>query len=174
MFLITRSQWYVTNITRNTMSHAYLSSRSTYGMKRSKVIQSGREISAILLIVVGDGWKHQKNVYTKWGLNLIVYSEKGVSCSCSRRTACIVRDNAKKFTSVGLSYKGVILFSKIFYMFDIVSHFMRIFGSERCGNAVTKANGSSWLHKLKVDALSVQSSATRLSLFSFVRSFKLK
>ena len=39
---------------------------------------------------------------------------------CSRRTAYIVRDNSKKFTSVGLSYKGVILFSKIFYMFDVV------------------------------------------------------
>ena len=32
----------------------------------------------------------------------------------------IVRDNAKKITSVGLSYKGVILFSYIFYMFDVV------------------------------------------------------
>ena len=39
---------------------------------------------------------------------------------CSRRTAYIVRDNAKKFTSVGLTYKGVVLFSKIFYMFDVV------------------------------------------------------
>ena len=39
---------------------------------------------------------------------------------CSRRTAYIVRDNAKKFTSVDLSYKGVILFSKIFYIFDVV------------------------------------------------------
>ena len=26
----------------------------------------------------------------------------------------------KEFTSVGLSYKGVILFSKILYMFDVV------------------------------------------------------
>ena len=26
----------------------------------------------------------------------------------------------KKFTSVGLSYKDVILFSKIFYVFDVV------------------------------------------------------
>ena len=34
---------------------------------------------------------------------------------CSRRTAYIVRDNAKKFTTVGR-----ILFSKIFYMFDVV------------------------------------------------------
>ena len=39
---------------------------------------------------------------------------------CSLRAAYIVRDNAKKFTSVGLSYKGVILFSKIFYVFDVV------------------------------------------------------
>ena len=39
---------------------------------------------------------------------------------CSRRTDYIVRNNAKKFTSVGLSYKGVILFSKIFLMFDVV------------------------------------------------------
>ena len=39
---------------------------------------------------------------------------------CSRCTAYIVRDNAKKFTLVGLSYKGIILFSKIFYMFDVV------------------------------------------------------
>ena len=57
-----------------------------------------------------------------WGLNLIVFSEKGVSCSVlftSRRTAYIVRDNAKKFTSVGLSYMGLILFTKIFYVFDV-------------------------------------------------------
>ena len=39
---------------------------------------------------------------------------------CSRRTAYIVRDNVKIFTSVGLSYKDVILFSKIFYVFDVV------------------------------------------------------
>ena len=39
---------------------------------------------------------------------------------CSRRTAYIVRDNAKTFTPVGLSYKDVILFSKIFYVFDAV------------------------------------------------------
>ena len=39
---------------------------------------------------------------------------------CSRRTAYIVKDNAKKFTSVGLSYKGVILYSKIFYVLDVV------------------------------------------------------
>ena len=41
---------------------------------------------------------------------------------CSRRTAYIVRDNAKKIrpTSGGLPYKDVILFSKIFYVFDVV------------------------------------------------------
>ena len=39
---------------------------------------------------------------------------------CSSRTDYIVRDNAKKFTSVGLSYKDVILLSKICYLFDVV------------------------------------------------------
>ena len=39
---------------------------------------------------------------------------------CSRRTDYIVRDNAKKITSVGLSCKEVILVIKIFYMFDVV------------------------------------------------------
>ena len=39
---------------------------------------------------------------------------------CSRLTAYIVRDNAKRITSVGISYMGLILFSKIFYVFDIV------------------------------------------------------
>ena len=38
----------------------------------------------------------------------------------SRRTAYIVRDNAKIFTSVGLSYKDVMLFSKISYMIYVV------------------------------------------------------
>ena len=32
----------------------------------------------------------------------------------------IVRDNTKKFTSVSISYMGLILFSKIFYVFDVV------------------------------------------------------
>ena len=36
------------------------------------------------------------------------------------RAAYIVRENAKTSTSVGLSYKDVILFSKIFYVFDEV------------------------------------------------------
>ena len=65
--------------------------------------------------------KGPKNSYAIWGLNLIVFSEKGVSCSFySCRTAYIVRYNAKKFTSIGLSYQDVILFSKIFYVFNAV------------------------------------------------------
>ena len=65
--------------------------------------------------------KGPKNIYTICGLHLIV-SQKRVFfvLFCSHRTAYIVRDNAKKFTSVGLSYKDVILFSKIFYVFDLV------------------------------------------------------
>ena len=41
---------------------------------------------------------------------------------CSRRTAYIVRDNAKKNTSIGrpISYMGLILFSKLFYLIDVV------------------------------------------------------
>ena len=59
-----------------------------------------------------------------------------------------LRDNVKKFTSVGLSYKDVILFSKIFYMFDVVyvksnsTICQVIFWSERRGNAVKEAKGS--------------------------------
>ena len=45
------------------------------------------------------------------GSKLDSFVKKGVSgLFCSRRTAYIVRDIAKKFTSVGLSYKVVILF----------------------------------------------------------------
>ena len=52
----------------------------------------------------------------------IVFSDKSVSCSFlfSRRTAYIVRDNARTFTTVGLSYNYLLLFSKIFYVFDVV------------------------------------------------------
>ena len=41
---------------------------------------------------------------------------------CSRRTPYIVRNNARKFTPVGrpISYMGLILFSKIFYVFVVV------------------------------------------------------
>ena len=54
-------------------------------------------------------------------LNLIVFSEKGfLSLSYVLPTSYIVRDNAKTFASLGLSYKDVILFLKIFYVFDIV------------------------------------------------------
>ena len=39
---------------------------------------------------------------------------------CSRRIANIVRDNAKTFTSVDLTFKEVMLFLKKCYVFDIV------------------------------------------------------
>ena len=62
---------------------------------------------------------------------------------CSCLTAYIVRDNAKNITSVGLFYKGVILFSKIFYVFDVVYvKSNSITWSESRGNAVKKAKGS--------------------------------
>ena len=51
------------------------------------------------------------------------FLRKNVSCSVfftSRRTAYNVRDKEKKFLSVGLSYKYVILFRKIFYVFDVI------------------------------------------------------
>ena len=67
---------------------------------------------------------------------------------CSRHTDYIVRDNGKKFISVGLSNKDVTLFSKIFYMFDVVYVKSNSISCEFsdlnvCGNAVTKAKGSS-------------------------------
>ena len=41
---------------------------------------------------------------------------------CSRRIAYIVRDNANTFTSVGLSFKGVILeYFQDNYVFDVVN-----------------------------------------------------
>ena len=62
----------------------------------------------------------KKYVYSM-DLYMIVFSEKVfLVLFYSRRTAYIVRDSAKKFTSVGLSFKDVILFSKIFYVFDVV------------------------------------------------------
>ena len=55
-------------------------------------IQGGREISAILLTVVGDGCKDKKCIqYTIWGQNLIVFSEKGVSCSVLITSYCLYR-----------------------------------------------------------------------------------
>ena len=39
------------------------------------------------------------------------------SLFCSRHTAYIVRDNAKTFTSVGLSFKDVILKGCFFFSF---------------------------------------------------------
>ena len=44
-------------------------------------IQGEREISAILLTSRRGRLKGPKNMYTIWGLNLILFSENGVSCS---------------------------------------------------------------------------------------------
>ena len=61
-------------------------------------IQGGREISAILLTVVEDGWKDQKNVYYNMGSKLDSFLRKRcfLFLFCSRRTAYIVGDNAKQ------------------------------------------------------------------------------
>ena len=72
-----------------------------------------------------------------------------------------LRHNATKFISAGSCYKDVILFSKIFYVFDVVyvkpnRISCEFSGSEHHGNAVKKANGTLTLSKLKVDALTVQ------------------
>ena len=58
--------------------------------------------------------KEPKNMYTIWGLNLIVSSEEGVSFSLlsTSYTVCTIRDNAKTFTLVMLSYKDLMLFPK--------------------------------------------------------------
>ena len=60
-------------------------------------------------------------MYTIWRLlDILLRKRFFFVVFCSRRTAYIFRGNAKKFTSVGISYNDVILFSKIFYMFDVV------------------------------------------------------
>ena len=64
----------------------------------------------------------------------------------------IARDNAKKFTSLGLSYKDVILFSKNILPVQcsvrkIKEYYMLIFWSESRGNTVEKAKCSLWLRK---------------------------
>ena len=52
-------------------------------------IQDGRELSAIFLTVFGDGWKDLYYIYIIWCLNLIVFSEKGVSCSVLFTSYCL-------------------------------------------------------------------------------------
>ena len=69
--------------------------------------------------------KGPKNLYTIWGPNLIVSSKKVFLVPfCSRRTVYIVRDNAKAFTSVGLSCEDVILFFK--NILDVRCHLRKI------------------------------------------------
>ena len=60
---------------------------------------------------------------------------------CSRRPTYIVRDNAKTFTSVGLSYKDVIFVEKSTCLRKIKQHYMLIFWPESRGNTVEKVKG---------------------------------
>ena len=84
------------------------------------IIQSGREISAILLIVVRDGWKDQKCAYNM-GSKRDSFLRKRCLLFCFVHDVLhISLEIMRRFTSVGLSYKDVILFSKIFYVFDVV------------------------------------------------------
>ena len=54
-----------------------------------------------------------KNIYTIWGLNLIVFSEKVFLVLFVHVVLLISLEiMRKKFTSIGLSYKDVILFQK--------------------------------------------------------------
>ena len=86
---------------------------------------------------------------------------------CSRQTAYIVRDNAKTFTSLCLSWKDVI-YVKIKW------NYMLIFWSQSRGNTVEKVKGSVWLRKQQFDFLPVQSRAIRFSMLPFVWIFKRK
>ena len=55
------------------------------------------------------------------GSKLDSFLRKRCFLFCYFKSYCfIVRDNEKEFTSIGLSYKGAILFSKIFYEFGVV------------------------------------------------------
>ena len=58
--------------------------------------------------------KETKNLYIIWGLNLIVFSEKGVNLFCFVHVVLLtsLEIMRKKITSVDLPYKDVILFSK--------------------------------------------------------------
>ena len=69
---------------------------------------------------------------------------------CSRHAPYIIRDNAKTFTLLGLSYKDVTLLLYIFYVFDVVyvksnniRPYILIFWTESRGYAVKKAKESS-------------------------------
>ena len=98
---------------------------------------------------------------------------------CSRRTAYIVRDNAKKIYIGRFILQGHnIIFKNILRvrcsLRKIKKNFMVIFWSERHDNAVKKAKGSLWLLKLKVDVLySAEKNSPSVNV-AILRSFKLK
>ena len=148
-----------------------------------------------MLVAKGDstGWKGNKfhhfnsrrgrfkaPIYTIWGLNLIVSSEKGVSCSVMFASYCLYRQRyAKKIYISRFILQGRnTIFKNILRvrcsLRKIKQNFMRIFRSEHHGNAVKKTKGTLTLRKLKIDVLTVQRRGPRLSTLPFVRSFKLK
>ena len=61
--------------------------------------------------------KTEKDIYRPVFKNLIVFSEKRCFLFCFVHVVLLksLEIMRKKFTSVGISYKDVILFSKIFY-----------------------------------------------------------
>ena len=146
--------------------------------QNTRNLQAGREISVILLTVVRDGWKN--NIYTIWGLNLIVFSENGVFLfSFVHGVLLISLEIMQKIYISRFILQGCnSIFRNILRvqcsLRKIKYHYLLIFWSESRGNTVKKAKGYLWLRKLKVDVLTVQRRAPRLSMLPLVRSFKLK
>ena len=64
--------------------------------------------------------QHRQRTHPIPGQKLKFLTPPGIEPEPPHRIVYIVRDNAKKFISVCLSYKDVILFSKILYVFDVV------------------------------------------------------
>ena len=63
-----------------------------------------------------------KKMYIQYGSKLYSFLRKGCFLFCFVLVVLLIslKILRKKFTSVGFSYKDVILFSKIFYVFDVV------------------------------------------------------
>ena len=93
-----------------------------YNLKTSCIIQGERETSAILFNSRRGRLKGPKKLYTIRGLNLIVFSEKRCFWFCFVHVVLLIslRDNAKKNYVSRLIFEGVILFSKIFFVFHVV------------------------------------------------------
>ena len=113
----------------------------------------------------------KKFIYNMWS-NLDIFLKKSVSCFVYVVLLISLEKMRKKFTSVSLSYKDVILFSNIFYVFDVVYVKSNRISFEFSGNAVKKAEGNLKLRKLKVDVLTVQRRGPRLSTFAIRPKFQ--